>query len=83
MPYVKPERRPSLDRVVQVMEEEGIVADGDLNYVLYAYYIRNFDMSYNVVKNYCGELNEAACEIRRRLTGPYEDEKAKINGDVL
>lgn len=82
MPYVKPERRQSLDRVVNVMEEEGIVANGDLNYVLYAYFKRNFDMSYNVVKNYCGELNECACEIRRRLTAPYEDKKIQENGDV-
>ncbi|MEQ9230882.1 MAG: hypothetical protein RIF46_09360 [Cyclobacteriaceae bacterium] len=82
MPYIKPEQREKLDELVARMEELGIAANGDLNYVLYAYCKRHVQPSYNNYKNFIGELHQCATEIERRLLGPYEDEKIKENGDV-
>ena len=61
---------------------EGIKANGDLNYVLYAFCKRHISPSYNNYKNFCGELRQCATEIERRILGPYEDEKIAENGDV-
>ncbi len=82
MPYIKPEDREKLDEIVQLMHEAGVVANGDLNYVLYAYCKRHVSPSYNNYKNFIGELNQCVTEIERRILGPYEDEKIKENGDV-
>jgi hypothetical protein len=82
MPYVKQERRPGLDRVVSEMKWVDVKADGDLNYILYAFCKRCVTPSYNNYKNFCGELRQCATEIERRLLGPYEDEKIEENGDV-
>jgi hypothetical protein len=38
--------------------------------------------SYDNYKNFLGELEEAAQEIRRRLLVPYEEMKRQENGDV-
>jgi hypothetical protein len=82
MPYADPEKRPELDLIVELMREKDIKADGDLNYILFAYCKRYIKPSYNNYKNYCGELRQCATEIERRLLGPYEDLKIKENGDV-
>ena len=81
MPYVKQERRPSLDPLVDALGNE-LEFNGDFNYVLYALCKRFVVPSYNNYKNYIGELNEAATEIRRRILSEYEDEKIFENGDV-
>ena len=83
MPYVKQTRRGFLDEVVRQMAYESIVADGDLNYILFAYCKRHISPSYNNYKNFCGELRQCATEIERRLLAPYEDTKIEENGDVL
>jgi hypothetical protein len=82
MPYVKQERRVELNFVVESMRRADIVANGDLNYVLFKFCRDVIKPSYNNYKNYLGELNEAAEEIRRRMLAPYEDEKIKENSDV-
>jgi hypothetical protein len=82
MPYIKQEDREKLDKIVQLMHEANIVANGDLNYLLYAYCKRHISPSYNSYKNFIGELNQCATEIERRILAPYEDEKIKENGDV-
>jgi hypothetical protein len=82
MPYVKQERRPYLDQVVDLMNILGVQANGDLNYILYKYCKDFIDPRYNNFKNYIGELHECAHEIRRRQLGPYEDSKIVENGDV-
>lgn len=83
MPYVKQDRRLELDQVVEAMVKANIKADGDLNYVLYTFAKRFIPASYNNYKNYLGELNEAAMEIRRRLLSEYEEKKIRDNGDIL
>jgi len=82
MPYVEKHLRPFLDLVVREMERHSIQANGDLNYILYAYCKRNIAPGYGNYKNYCAELRQCATEIERRLLGPYEDLKIKKNGDV-
>lgn len=82
MPYIKQESRPAMDKVVEAMVEAGVQANGDLNYILYKFCKDSILPSYNNYKNFCGELNECAEEIRRRMTGPYEDLKIVENGDV-
>jgi len=82
MPYVKQERRIELNFVVESMRRADIVADGDLNYVLFKFCKEAIKPSYNNYKNFCAELNEAAEEIRRRFLAPYEQKKIEENGDV-
>lgn len=82
MPYVEKEKRAELDKIVLLMEDTNIIANGDLNYVLYAFCKRYINPSYNAYKNYCGELRQCATEIERRLLAEYEDEKIFENGDV-
>ncbi len=82
MPYIKQESRPTMDKVVEAMVEAGVQANGDLNYILYKFCKDSILPSYNNYKNFCGELNECAAEIRRRMTGPYEDLKIVENGDA-
>ena len=73
MPYLKDmNRRAECDKVVKVMEEVGVKADGDLNYILFKYFKYNVERRYNSMKNYCGELNEAAEQIRTEFLHPYE-----------
>lgn len=82
MPYVKKEKRPELDKIVELMQDQDVQADGDLNYILYAFCKRYVMPSYNSYKNYCGELRQCATEIERRLLADYEEEKIHENGDV-
>jgi len=82
MPYIKQERRECCDRVVELMKEIKVVANGDLNYILFKFCKETVSPSYNNYKNFCGELSECVAEIRRRLTSKYEDIKIQENGDV-
>ena len=82
MPYIKKEDRLKANRVVRQMINADIQANGDLNYVLFKYAKYHIPKSYNSIKNYLGELNECAEEIRRRILAPYEDQKMLENSDV-
>jgi len=82
MPYIKQERRPDCDIVVKVMKEMKVVANGDLNYILYKFCKESVEPSYNNYKNFIGELHECAHEIRRRILSEYENEKIQSQGDV-
>ncbi len=82
MPYINQEKRNKVDVVIDVMEEVGIKADGDLNYILYKYCKENVKPGYGNYKNFIAELEECAVEIRRRLMADYEDKMIEINGDV-
>jgi hypothetical protein len=82
MPYITQNLRPTMDTVVEQMKKAGVVANGDLNYILYAFCKRNVKPSYNNYKNFCGELRQCATEIERQLLGPYEDTKIIENGEV-
>ncbi len=83
MPYIKQNERSAMDQIVNMMDDWGVQADGDLNYILYAFCKRYVKPSYNNYKNFCGELRQCATEIERKLLGPYEDLKEKENGSIL
>ena len=82
MPYIKKEDRIKMNKIVNLMEELEVSANGDLNYILFAFCKYNIKPSYNNFKNFCGELRQCATEIERVLLAPYEDEKIKENGNV-
>ena len=82
MPYIKKESRPDMDKIVELMKDIGVKANGDLNYILYKYCKESINPSYNNLKNFIGELHECTHEIRRRLLSNYEDLKIEENGDV-
>ncbi len=67
MPYIKQENRPTMDQVVDKMNEVGIECNGDLSYILFQYCRHHIERSYNNFKNFCGELRQCATEIERRL----------------
>ena len=82
MPYIKKDKRLEMDIIVDSMVNAGVNANGDLNYILYKFAKYHIEPGYNNYKNFLGELNEAAEEIRRRLLAPYEDKKIIENEDV-
>lgn len=82
MPFIPPEKRPNMDKVVEEMVKQGVFADGKLNYVLYKFCKYHVQPSYNNLKNYMGELRECAEQIERDMLAPYEEERKEINGDV-
>jgi len=84
MPYIKKNKRQTLDEIVQLMGDLNVKADGDLNYILFKFCKKYVKFSYNNLKNYCGELRQCATEIERRLLAPYEDSKINNpeNGEV-
>ncbi len=82
MPYINQDRRDELESLIDMMREKRIEADGDLNFLLYAFCKRHVKPSYNNYKNFCGELRQCVTEIERRLLAPYEDKKIEENGDV-
>ena len=82
MPYIEQWRRKQLEYLIDQMSATGVSANGDLNYLLFAFCKRDVDPSYNNYKNFCGELRQCATEIERGLLGPYEDKKIQENGDV-
>ena len=91
MPYIKNEvtrkgtkktRRQEMDKIVELMVNQGVKVDGDLNYTLFKFCKYHVTPSYNNLKNFCGELRQCATEIERKLLAKYEEEKIIKNGDV-
>lgn len=89
MPYIenkiirkngKP-RRKEMDKIIDLMIEQGVRVDGDLNYILFKF-CKSIIPSYNNYKNFIGELDCCAREIYRKLVAPYEELKEKENGGV-
>jgi len=64
------------------MSEKGIIADGDLNYILFAFCKYCIPKSYNSIKNFRAELLEASDEIREKLLKPHEKVKEEENGRI-
>ena len=83
MPYIKQEDRKVMDMIIKIMCDADIRANGDLNYILFAFCKRHVDLNYNSLKNYIGELRQCATEIERKLLANYEDIKEIENGIIL
>ena len=67
MPYIKNKDRVNPNRIVQLMKDTGVTANGDLKYILKSFGKKSVVLSYNKFKNYLGELNECSAEVKRRL----------------
>lgn len=80
-PYISQVRRSELENIVEELGAK-VFADGDLNYILFAFARRFIEPGYGNYKNLLGELNECAEEIRRRLLVPLEEVRIRENGDV-
>jgi len=78
MPYIKPEIRPEMDRVIEELYRVPLGQD-ELIYILFRYCDQYIKPSYNNYKNFCGELRQCATEIERR-TGAKE--ASIVNEDV-
>ena len=80
-PFVFEDRKELCDEKVAFMKEADIKVNGDLNYSLYAYAIRNlksWDFS-----DFTKQLRLSAKKITTEILAPYEDSKIEQNGDVL
>jgi len=84
MPYIKPDRRQQLDPYVFALSNS-IGEYGELNYAITQLcrlmHIEE-PLSYTKIALLTGVLENVKQEFYRRLAVPYEEEKAKINGDV-
>jgi hypothetical protein len=88
MPYIKPEMRPPLDRVLEPLIHELITApdnevDGMLNYSITRILHDVYSPSYYNYNRALGVLEAIKLEFYRRSVAAYEDLKAQLNGDVL
>ena len=79
MPYIDPNRYDSV-------EAGDVYSEGELNYAItmlaQRWMNRHGGLSYANINAVVGVLECAKQEFYRRLAAPYEDEKARLNGDV-
>jgi len=84
MPYVKQEDRTIRELIPELVNL--IKVKGDLNYTICELVgqlcLRDGGLSYTATSNWIDGVDGAERELTRRLLGPYEDLKAKQNGDV-
>ena len=86
MPYIKKERRESLDQMDAVGNGSFAQTTGELNYLItniVADYLKFNGLCYATINDVIGVLECAKLEFYRRLAAPYEDEKKRENGDVF
>ena len=85
MPYIKQEKRTPIDSQINVLEHL-VTNEGDLNYTITCLclaYIEQNGKKYSTINSAVGALECAKLEMYRRLAAPYEDLKAKENGDLI
>jgi len=82
MPYIKPEKRKSLERGVHTKS----ATVGDLNYticVMLNQWLKVNDTNYANINSAIGVLECAKLELYRRIAVPYEETKIEENGDIF
>lgn len=80
MPYITKEQRALLDARDEYPENAG-----ELNYMLTKQIINYQDrmgLSYQVINDIIGALDNCKSEYYRRVAEPYENQKIIMNGDV-
>ena len=85
MPYIDPKDRAAIDPVIESVLNTNL-SSGELNYVitrLCQQYLANHKPNYSTMNNIIGVLECAKQEFYRRIAAPYENEKIKLNGDVI
>lgn len=82
MPYIKQAQRERLDVALDVVDP---LDPGELNYcmsILAKRFFRNAGHNYGAGNAVMGVFDSAKHEFYRRVMAPYEDMKAKDNGDI-
>lgn len=74
--------RIALKNIIEVLEETDIQMNGDLNYILFAFYRRNAERLKINAKTFHKRMEWIVKKIRKQVLAKYEDEKMKVNGDV-
>jgi hypothetical protein len=86
MPYVHPDVRKPIDRFLEGLPEQAVLAPGILNYTitkLCLEYLGNQEIvGYSQYNEVIGVLECAKLEMYRRIVALYEDDKKETNGDV-
>jgi hypothetical protein len=88
MPYIKPQDRPELDKLLKPLADyiASLPADrqdGAFNYTVTRMLKTVYsDTIYFVMNRSMGVLESIKSEWYRRQVAPYEDQKIKENGDV-
>ena len=91
MPYIVPESRGKLDRLIEPLVQElnkfkCFGQAGVLNYTvarMVFLMLQDRTMSYFALNELIGALECCKLELYRRLVGPYEDVAKDKNGDVF
>ncbi len=87
MPYIKPERRPAIDELVNPLidhlkslpvEDQ----DGAFNYAVTKVIKHVYPQKYFHLNRALGVLTAITHEVYRRIVGPYEETKIAEHGDV-
>lgn len=85
MPYIDPEARKFLGkRWLETATNTKCYSAGELNYVITSLCVAHLGENphYKDFNEVIGALECAKLELYRRMIAPYEDTKAKENGDV-
>lgn len=89
MPYVKQQQRARLDPYIWQLIVELVrmgFASGDVSYALTQVllsYVKYHGKCYKTLKDVGGILSYTDKEFYRKVVAPYEDKKAKENGEVF
>ena len=85
MPFTTPERRalvdPLLDPLIEKLRVEG--NNGDVTYVIYKILVRLFYGSFDRLGDALKVITSAGLQFWNDKMCPYEDEKRRLNGDIL
>ena len=89
MPYILKSRRDDLDYaktvIASAIQQKKIDCAGDLNYlftVTIHEYLKQKGLNYANINEMIGMLECTKLELYRKVAANYEEEKAKINGDI-
>jgi hypothetical protein len=87
MPYLPKEKKKEIetDGHIDILSEK-IDCAGDINYVitrLIQNYVKKKGLRYENLNSVVGALESCKLEFYRRVVSPYENLKAKENGDVM
>jgi hypothetical protein len=83
MPYIKPEDRPEIDKVVA--QFPGAMSPGEVAYAI-TRLIMNSTLNPTCYREHAlliGVLETVQDEFKARLVQPYEDWKRQLNGDAF
>jgi hypothetical protein len=85
MPYIDNEQRDNIDPLIEQLRD--VLSNmGDLNYTITrlcdAYLTTEEGIRYSRLNDLIGALECAKLELYRRVAAPYEDKKARENGDA-